>query len=289
MSNSTTLLDLIPTTSANKEAIANGLLDAASPGMIWGRRASATSGLTWGYYGGTYMAGTTANAIANGTVTLTASATNYVYASATTGAVSVNTTGVPAGAIPLYSIVTGASTVTSYTDLRSYQPSAIAGSSGTVTSVGLSGPSDMSVSGSPVTGSGTLALSWANQNANYVHAGPSSGGAAPPTWRLLVGADIPVMGASGSSHAPGGVPDPGATAGTTRYLREDGSWQVPPGSGGSSTLSGLSDVNVTEGAGIDGLPLVFNNATGKWVAQSISGGGGSSTPDYVSYSFFGGL
>lgn len=34
---------------------------------------------------------------------------------------------------------------------------------------------------------------------------------------------------SGSSHAHGLVPDPGATAGTTKYLREDGSWQTPPG------------------------------------------------------------
>lgn len=38
---------------------------------------------------------------------------------------------------------------------------------------------------------------------------------------------------SGSSSAHGLVPDPGSTAGTTRYLREDGSWAVPPGSGGT--------------------------------------------------------
>lgn len=34
---------------------------------------------------------------------------------------------------------------------------------------------------------------------------------------------------SGSSHAHGLVPDPGATAGTTKYLREDGTWAVPEG------------------------------------------------------------
>lgn len=125
MSNSTTNLDLIPTSSANKEAVGNGLFDAASPAAIWGRRASTTTGLTWGYYGGTYMVGATANAVANGTLTLTASTTNYVYADNVTGAVSANTTGFPAGKIPLYSIVTGTSTVTSYTDYRSYQPSSI--------------------------------------------------------------------------------------------------------------------------------------------------------------------
>ena len=129
MSNSTTLLDTIASNQANKEVVVNALLDAASVAMLWGRHASACSGLTWGYYGGNYQVGGTANAIANGTVTLTASATNYVYANATTGAVSVNTTGFPAGSIPLYQIVAGATTVSSYTDERSYQPSALAGAS----------------------------------------------------------------------------------------------------------------------------------------------------------------
>jgi hypothetical protein len=37
-------------------------------------------------------------------------------------------------------------------------------------------------------------------------------------------ARLPLFGPSGASHAAGVVPDPGATAGATRYLREDGSW-----------------------------------------------------------------
>ena len=41
-----------------------------------------------------------------------------------------------------------------------------------------------------------------------------------------------VMGASGSGHASGLVPDTGSTAGTTKFLREDGTWQIPE-SGGS--------------------------------------------------------
>lgn len=119
MSNSTTLLDTIAANQSNKEAVVNALLDAASPATLWGRHASACNGLTWGYYGGTYNG----NAIANGTLTLTASTTNFVYANATTGAVSVNTTGFPAGAVvPLYAIVTGTTTVTSYTDERAFIP-----------------------------------------------------------------------------------------------------------------------------------------------------------------------
>lgn len=65
------------------------------------------------------------------------------------------------------------------------------GAPGTVTSVGLTDGILFSVSGSPVTTSGTLALSLLNQNTNTVFAGPSSGPAATPTFRPLVSADIP--------------------------------------------------------------------------------------------------
>jgi hypothetical protein len=52
---------------------------------------------------------------------------------------------------------------------------------------------------------------------------------------------LPLFGASGASHAAGIVPDPGATAGSTRYLREDGTWVVPPGgSGGSGTVTSVA-------------------------------------------------
>lgn len=43
---------------------------------------------------------------------------------------------------------------------------------------------------------------------------------------------LSVMGASGSSHASGLVPDTPSTAGTTKFLREDGTWAVPAGGGG---------------------------------------------------------
>lgn len=62
---------------------------------------------------------------------------------------------------------------------------------GTVTSVALTVPAEFSVSGSPVTTSGTLAVTKANQNANLVFAGPTTGAAAAPTFRSLVAADIP--------------------------------------------------------------------------------------------------
>ena len=70
------------------------------------------------------------------------------------------------------------------------------GGGGGVTSVGLSLPADFTVSGSPVTTSGTLTAVWANESAHVVHAGPASGGAAAPTWRALVAADLPVATSS---------------------------------------------------------------------------------------------
>jgi hypothetical protein len=63
---------------------------------------------------------------------------------------------------------------------------------GTVTSVALSVPAALlSVSGSPVTTSGTFAVSLVTQTANTVFAGPTTGGPSAPTFRLLVASDLP--------------------------------------------------------------------------------------------------
>src|SRR5215472_17176650 len=65
------------------------------------------------------------------------------------------------------------------------------GGSGSVSSVALTMPSEFTVTGSPVTGSGTLAVTKATESANTVFAGPTSGGAVAPTFRTLVAADMP--------------------------------------------------------------------------------------------------
>ena len=65
------------------------------------------------------------------------------------------------------------------------------GGSGTVTSVGLSLPPFITVTGSPVSTSGTLTGTLATQTANTHFAGPTSGSAAAPTFRALVAADLP--------------------------------------------------------------------------------------------------
>lgn len=68
------------------------------------------------------------------------------------------------------------------------------GSSGTVTSVAVADGSTVpiyTVSGSPVTTSGTITETLKTQTANTVFAGPTSGGVAQPTFRALVTADLP--------------------------------------------------------------------------------------------------
>lgn len=66
---------------------------------------------------------------------------------------------------------------------------------GNVTSVALSAPAEFTVSGSPVTGSGTLTFTKANQTTNTVYAAPN-GSTGAPTFRLLVAADIPTLTAA---------------------------------------------------------------------------------------------
>ena len=72
---------------------------------------------------------------------------------------------------------------------------------GTVTSVGLSTPGVLySVSGSPVTTSGILALNLISQSTNTVLAGPN-GSSGNPSFRLLVPADIPILNQNTTGNA----------------------------------------------------------------------------------------
>lgn len=99
------------------------------------------------------------------------------------------------------------------------------GGSGTVTSVGLSLPAIFSVSGSPVTASGTLTATLATQTANTVFAGPTTGSAAAPTFRALVAADIPNLDAAKITTGTMATARLGSgTANSTTFLRGDQTW-----------------------------------------------------------------
>ena len=123
MSDSTTHLDTIVQGSGSQDVQANALYDAASPAMLFGRRAASTTGLTWGYYGGNVTKSDgTQSTVANGSVSLTASTTNYITALKESGVVYCNTTTTnwndTANYWRLYSVATGTATVSSYSDER---------------------------------------------------------------------------------------------------------------------------------------------------------------------------
>lgn len=117
------------------------------------------------------------------------------------------------------------------------------GGSGTVTSVALTMPSGFVVGGSPVTTTGTLAVTADTVAAHYVAVGPTSGGPAAWTFRALVASDIPPL------------PYIGGTVGTTdnRLTRADGT--------GGSTAQG-SAVTVDDNGEIYGYAVKLNQQTG---------------------------
>ena len=108
--------------SASPEVQMNENFDAVDAAALFGRKATTTTGLTWGYYGGYLNIAGTPTAISDGTVVLTASNTNYIVTERATGTVSASTTNTnwdSTDYIRLYSVVVGVSTITSYTDNRS--------------------------------------------------------------------------------------------------------------------------------------------------------------------------
>lgn len=84
---------------------------------LYARNPLTTTGLTWGYVGGQWPINGLPTTIANGTVALTASSTNYVGLSQAGTVVNTVTTRNPLH-VPLFTVVTGASSITSYTDTR---------------------------------------------------------------------------------------------------------------------------------------------------------------------------
>jgi len=124
------------------------------------------------------------------------------------------------------------------------------GGSGSVTSVALSMPSFLSVSGSPITSAGTLAVSLATQSVNLVFAGPSSGSAAAPTFRSLVAGDLPTALTNNSTIAgsPPASSDNSTKIATTAWVRTYTAPIVNDGSG-HYAFGGSSYLQIDDGSG----------------------------------------
>jgi len=114
-----------------------------------------------------------------------------------------------------------------------------AAATGTVTSVGLSLPSIFSVSGSPVTSSGTLTGTFNTQAAALVFAGPATGSAATPTFRALVASDLPSL-----PYGTGTVTSVSGT-GTVNGITLTGTVTTTGSLTLGGTLSGISNSQLT--------------------------------------------
>lgn len=143
-------------------------------------------------------------------------------------------------------------------------------STASVTSVGLSAPAIFSVSGTPVTSSGTLALSLASQSANLIWAGPATGSAAAPTFRSLVAADIPAI--SLASGVTGNLPvanlNSGSSASASTFWRGDGQWATPAGGGNVTGAASSTDKSLARFSGTSGTVLQDSPGSAYYTAQS---------------------
>lgn len=109
----------ITTGQNNKEVVINENFIAASWGCSFGANFETTSGLTFGIYGGVLNVDGTQVIVANDTLSMAASTTNFVSISRA-GVFAVNSTAFLVGNIPLWEVVTDSSGITSRGDRRRF-------------------------------------------------------------------------------------------------------------------------------------------------------------------------
>lgn len=164
---------------ANPEVVINRNSQTLEHQGVYGQRQSAHSGLTWGYYGGRWGG----NSVADGTLTLTNSTTNYVVVARATGVISVNTTVTnwnnTTDYARVYRITTAGGVVTNNSTTADFDyrvgPFGVHGQSdNSGGSVALSDLTDVDI-GSPSPADGDV-LTYESSSGTWIAAAPSAGG-----------------------------------------------------------------------------------------------------------------
>lgn len=142
-------------------------------------------------------------------------------------------------------------------------------SGGTVTSVELSMPSVFTVSGSPVTSSGTLFVALASQSAGLVWASPS-GSAGEPVFRSLVESDIPslnwskITAGKPTTLSGYGITDALPSSAIVQSITDGDTTHVPSGDAVFDALAGKADdAKLTVIAGLSANQALANATTTK--------------------------
>ena len=242
MADSSNPLDQIEVGQAQPAVMANELFDAMSPAALFGRRGRTTSGLTWGYYGGRYGG----MAIDHDTIVLPASeASVYIVALKADGTVSQSTTSTNWDDTDnyerLYIATTGTASITAWEDFREWISSASGAGGGLTTEQIQDLVGSLLVAGTDITLTYDDAGSPASITIDATATGSTNLSYTAST-RVIASdtgtdATLPLVtsGDAGLAPASGG--------GTSNFLRADGTWAAPPGSGVSDGDKG--DITVS--------------------------------------------
>ena len=249
-------------------------VSASKPPVPFGYNPSTTTALTFGYYGGEMLVDGVLTNIANSTLLLTASVTNYVEATRA-GVVSENSTAFTAGLTPLFEITTDTVSITNINDRRIGIPSvgllslSVAGGVGDTTLTAAQTRNNILQFTGALTGNRNIIVPVSPQSWGVFN---NTTGAFTLTVKTAAGPGVLVtQGASASVYCVGVtvVSDNVAGSATQEF---SASTFTGAGTGLTGTAAGLTAGNVTTNANLTGMVTSVGNATTVVTNANLTGG-----------------